>query len=219
MNLCNGIRKNITNNFHKKNMKKRFAVYTVITGGFDNLKQPLEIDDRFDYFVFTDSFICDSGIWQVKLIDYKSPNKRLLSRFPKIHPDICLPEYDGWLYIDGTIQIMSKYVYDRCVELAKKGIEWAAIKHQWRQCAYEEMDSIINLKWVHDYDCIDWYKIMRDANYPANYKLFENNIIFRLNVDKVKQVNDIWWWSMKKYVPRDQFSLNYAIWKVGGGGN
>lgn len=199
-------------------MSKRFCVYTVITGGFDTIKQPLVTDERFDYVIFSDVPINDAGVWQVRNIEYKTTNNRLLSRFPKIHPDIVLPEYSAWLYIDGTLQITSKYVYDRCVKLANDGIDWAAIKHQYRQCAYEEMDSIINLKWVHDYDCIEWYRIMRNDNYPFHNNLFENNIIFRLNVPSVKCVNDIWWWSMENYVSRDQFSLNYAVWKIKMGG-
>ncbi len=47
----------------------RFAVYTVITGGFDDLKQPLDVDDRFDFFVFSDREIQDPGIWKVRLIN------------------------------------------------------------------------------------------------------------------------------------------------------
>ena len=35
----------------------RFAVYTVSTGKYDEVKEPIYIDDRIDYYVFTDQDI------------------------------------------------------------------------------------------------------------------------------------------------------------------
>ena len=119
----------------------KFAVYTVITGGFDELKQPLAVDDRFDFIVFSDREIQDSGVWEVRLIN-QSINQSMLSlpadnrqksRLPKIRPDIFLPDYEATLYIDGNIRICSQGVYDRCTELYEGGIEWAGIKHAKRR--------------------------------------------------------------------------------------
>ena len=33
----------------------KIAVYTVITGGYDNLKSPIYVDDALDYYVVTDT--------------------------------------------------------------------------------------------------------------------------------------------------------------------
>ena len=32
----------------------KFAIYTALIGGYDSIRQPLVIDDRFDYILFTD---------------------------------------------------------------------------------------------------------------------------------------------------------------------
>ncbi|MBQ6770714.1 MAG: hypothetical protein IJP44_07040 [Bacteroidales bacterium] len=200
----------------------RFAVYTVITGGFDELKQPLAVDDRFDYVVFSDREIQDSGVWEVRLINQPinqsmlslPANNRQKSRLPKIRPDIFLPDYEATLYIDGNICICSSRVYDRCSELYEAGIEWAGIKHQGRQCLYDELNAIIGLGWVHDYDVLDWYGFLHKEGFPEQDFMFENNIIFRLNTSYVKAVDELWWRSIQEQrVKRDQFSLMYALWK------
>lgn len=198
-------------------MSNKFVVYTVITGGFDSVRQPEVIDPRFDYILFTDSVTSSKfGVWSVREIGYDCKDLRKKSRYPKIHPELSLAEYEASLYIDGNISVTSQYVYDRCVALAGEGVEWAGIKHQ-RDCVYDEMNAIIGLGWVHDYDVLDWYRFLRSEGFPDHEGLFENNIIFRLHSQTVGKIDDIWWWTIEKWkVKRDQFSLMYAIWKTPG---
>lgn len=195
---------------------RNYCVYTVITGGFDNVLQPLVIDSRFDYFLFTDNVAEDNiGVWNVQKIDYANPNPRMVSRYPKVCSHRVLSHYEASLYIDGNIQITSQYVYDRCVQLAADGIEWAGIRHQGRKGIYQEINAIIGLGWVHDYDILDWYHFLQKDGFPDDLGMFENNIIFRSNTENVAKVNDLWWWTIKEgKVQRDQFSLMWALWKV-----
>ena len=197
-------------------MPNRFVVYTVITGGFDSVRQPEVIDSRFDYVLFTDEVTTDKlGAWSVRAIEYECEDLRKKSRFPKIHPEIVLPEYEATLYIDGNIRICSQWVYDRCVELAEQGVEWAGVKHQGRKCLYDEVNAIIGLGWVYDYEVLDWYRFLKKEGFPEQDGMFENNIIFRLNTQNVRAVDNLWWWTIEKnYVKRDQFSLMYALWKT-----
>ena len=199
----------------------KFAVYTVITGGFDGVQQPLVIDKRFDYILFVDEpQSATVGVWQVRPIGYSHPDARQRSRFPKVHPEICLADYEASLYIDGNIQVTSQWVYDRCVELYESGAEWSGVRHVSRNSIYEELDEITMRCWVHDYDALKWYIFLRNDGYgPAENTSFgffyENGIIFRRHTEKVKQVEDVWWWTLENWVRRDQFSLMYALWKVG----
>jgi hypothetical protein len=197
---------------------KKYVVYTVITGGFDAVKQPVVIDDRFDYVLFTDNVVeSQIGVWSVRPIDYKNTDSRVQSRYPKIYPTKVLSEYTASLYIDGNIQITSKYVYDRCVELVEKGVEWSGIKHQGRTGLYNEINAIIGLGWVHDYDVIDWYKFLKREAFPDTLGMLENNIIFRRHCNSVQKVSECWGsvCVQEQRVKRDQFSLMWAIWKTG----
>ena len=198
-----------------KPCRKRFVVFTVIVGGYDTILQPAVIDDRFDYVVFSDLPIEDSGIWQVRPVDYVTDKNWLKARYPRLNTGKVLPEYEASLYIDGNIQILSQKVYERCIELNKQGVEWASVKHQGRDGLYNEINAIIGLGWVHDYDVLDWYSFMRKDNFPDDMGLYEDNIIFRRHTESVDKVNTIWWWSVEHFgFRRDQFSLMYALWKV-----
>lgn len=200
----------------------RYAIFTVIVGGYDKVKQPLVIDDRFDYILFSDTpqekFI---GVWQVRAINYNTGSDFIKARYPRTQPEKVLPEYDAWLYIDGTLQITSQYVYDRCIELFEQKVEFAANKHHCRNNVYEEITAIIldEGKEPHDYDCITWYWYMKSQGYPeeshikANF--YESGIIYRMHTKSVERMNNLWWDSLiHRGAQRDQFSLPYALWKV-----
>lgn len=203
-------------------MTNRFVVYTVIVGGYDEVKQPLVIDDRFDYVLFSDTHTEKRiGVWQIRTIDYKTNKNYLKARYPRLNPEKVLQEYDAWLYHDGTMQIKSSKVYDRCIQYFMDDTEWVGIKHHCRSNVYEEMSAIIldKDKNMHDYDCVDWYWHMKREGYPnasqLNGNLIETGFIFRIQTPNVKEVNSLWWESLEKYnVHRDQFSLPMAIWKV-----
>lgn len=195
--------------------KKRYVVFTVVVGGYDTIKQPLVIDKRFDYIVFSDTPIANPGIWQVRSVEYESDKQWLKARYPRLNTALVLPEYEASLYIDGNIQITSQYVYDRCVVLFDEGVEWASIKHQDRLGMYSEINAILGLGWVHDYEVLDWYKFLSTECFQDDKGLYENGIIFRKHTSNVNKVNSIWWNSIANYTfRRDQFSLMYALWKV-----
>lgn len=195
---------------------KDFAIYTVIVGGYDQPKQPIVVDDRFDYILFTDDTTKKSiGVWQLRPIKIQEKNLFQLSRYPKVLPTEVLPEYKASLYIDGTLQIADQWVYERFFELYSSKYEWAGIQHFFRNCLYEEMHAIIGTmdKSVHDYDCIEWYTKLKREGFPSHYGLYENNVIFRKHSENISQIGITWWDTLKKQCKRDQFSLMYIFWK------
>lgn len=43
-----------------------YVVYTVLTAGYENVLQPLVLNERFDYVLFSNDFSEDSvGVWQI----------------------------------------------------------------------------------------------------------------------------------------------------------
>ena len=192
----------------------RSAIYTSVVGSYDDIRQPLIIDERFDYVLFTDNVTVDRiGVWQVRPIPQVDGNNMLRSRYVKCHPAKVLAEYDASLYIDANIQIATQYVYDRFFELLEEGVDWAGIQHPSQKCVYEEMCAIVDLKWVHDYEVVDWYGTMKKAGFPEDWGLYENNVIFRRHSTKVDIIGDFWWQTLTAGCKRDQFSLMYALWR------
>lgn len=191
---------------------KQFVVYTVQTGGYDRVQQPLVIDERFDYILFTDSDEeKEIGVWEVRKIPYSNEDLTRLSRYPKMHPHELLCEYKASLYIDANIQIIGANIYDRVVQCYEEGFEWAGIKHPFRDCIYDEAYFVYGLDT--EVKILEWCHKLRTENYPRHYGLFENNIIFRSHNKNTQDVNLMWWNLYEEHTRRDQLTLYYILWK------
>ena len=89
----------------------KFAIYTACIGGYDNILQPKVIDERFDYFLFTNDVKEESvGVWQVRKVAYSNPDMTRIARYVKTHPEELLPEYEATLWLDSSLQIISQYI-------------------------------------------------------------------------------------------------------------
>lgn len=197
----------------------KFAIYTACIGGYDNILQPETTDNRFDYILFSDEVTDESlGVWQVRHVGYTNPDKTRIARYVKTHPEELLPEYDATLWMDSSIQIVSKQIYDKVVDLYETNVDIASVKHPKRDCIYDEAYEVasrkkpgaleyedIALRWCH--------KIWKD-HYPIHNGLFETSILFRRN-NEIMRTTDAYWWScIKEYSKRDQLSFNYVLWKT-----
>lgn len=192
---------------------KQFVVYTVQTGGYDIVQQPLVVDERFDYILFSDSIEKKTiGVWQVRPIPYDNVDLTRASRYPKMHPHELLSDYIASLYIDANIQIIKQSIYDRAIECYTQGVDWAGIAHPIRDCIYDEAYVVYGL----DYEdnIFRWCHQLRKENYPRNRGLYENNIIFRTHNKIVEKVNVMWWNLYERYTRRDQLLLFYVFWKI-----
>ena len=52
---------------------KKYVIYTAMVGGYDEIMQPMVVDDRFDYILFSNDIKEDRvGVWQVLPIAYSN---------------------------------------------------------------------------------------------------------------------------------------------------
>lgn len=195
-------------------MKK--VIYTCITGGYDNLLQPLVIDETFDYICFTDSpKVHQDGIWRIeKLPDMLIGNVKA-SRYPKMNPHKLLQDYDYSVYIDANIVIQQRSFYEsinRCIE---KNLILAGIKHPKMNCLYDEYFNVYKQRKETDLKLLyKEYRLIKKSGFPSNYGMYEANIILRSHNDQlVKQQCDDWWSMYLSYTKRDQLSYSYTLWK------
>lgn len=195
---------------------KSYVIYTVITGGYEDILQPLVIDDRFDYILFTDSARSyNIGAWNVRPIHVdESLDKIRLSRYPKSHPVSLLSEYEASLYIDANIQIKDNWIYSRFIELVENKIEYAGVKLvvTGRDCIYDHAFDMCVMGVEHDYTGIKQCNELYRRNFPSHFGLNENNIIFRMHTAAIEKVDNDWWYWITNYSRRDQFSYMYCLW-------
>lgn len=199
---------------------KKFVIYTVMAGVYGDVHQPLCVDERFDYILFSNNFEdCNIGVWQVRRIPQPEEiamgdNKRL-SRYPKTHPETLLGEYEASLYVDANIQIADQWVYNRFVQLYEQNIEYAGIKLllTGRDCVYRHSYDICMMRAEHDYNAIVEMHEMYTLGYPENQGINENGVIFRSHTERMKNADELWWNWIVNYSYRDQFSYMYCLWK------
>ena len=194
----------------------KIAIYTVLVGAYDNVVDPLVVNDEIDYICFVgkgETCLHNSNIWKFIEIEDELKDKGRMSRIPKILPHkTVLSEYDFSLYVDANILIKDKYIYDRIGELVTTDTKIALLKHPFRDCVYQEA-----------YVCIaslkgGWFSILRQIaflkikRYPKHAGLYEANVIFRKHNDpEAIKMDELWWKIFMRYSKRDQLSLVYAL--------
>ena len=194
-----------------------FAIYTALVGNYDEIMQPVVVDERFDYVLFSNDVKSENvGVWSVRRIPdvIKNDNKRL-SRYPKSHPETMLADYKASLYIDANIQIQDQWVYERFLELYNKQIEYAGVKLvlTGRDCIYDHAFDMCRWLVVHDYEAIKQCHKLYKLGFPHHFGLNENNIIFRKHTERMKETDEEWWDWILNNTCRDQLSYMYCIWK------
>lgn len=196
-------------------MQKKYVIYTAIVGNYDKVKQPLVVDNQFDYILFSNDIKEDRvGVWQVRPIKYTNPDNTRVCRYIKTHPEDLLYGYDFSIWMDASMQICTSYVYEIVQKLNDEGILISSMWHPARDCIYEEAFAVIHGMIEHEHIVIPWCHKLYRERYPRNNGLCETGFLFRKHIDIVKQFNLLWWQCIEQYSKRDQLSYNYALWKL-----
>lgn len=192
---------------------KRFVIYSAIVGGYDAVLQPLVVDERFDYVLFSDClFEKKNGIWQIRTVDYQNTNRIRVARYVKTHPESLLPEYEASLWLDANICIAGKEIYDRFIELFEKGILVASVKHLAYDCVYDEMFSVLDFRYESEEVVVNWGHELRKRGFPRHAGLYETGLLYRRHLNEaVKNFDALWWRYIDAYSKRDQLSFTVAL--------
>ncbi|WP_455621465.1 glycosyltransferase domain-containing protein [Parabacteroides sp.] len=113
----------------------KYVIYTCLTGGYDDLKQPECIYDGYDYICFSNDFTESRiGVWEIRRIPFETADKSRLSRFVKINPHLALPEYEYSLWMDSNLRIIGDGLKDKLDELILKDTIMAFVPHPIYNC-------------------------------------------------------------------------------------
>lgn len=196
---------------------EKIAVYTAVFGSYDQLLEPLYKDPHCDYFIFTDQSIPEESIW--KKISFKKFPKEadtdvLKNRYIKFFPQELMPQYKYSIYIDGNIQITSEisvlFKPFRC----KTGI--GMHKHPSNINLYEEVKHNLQLGKINSEDRKAITRIYRRYNIPADFGMFECNVIMRDHQNEYcKYIMKNWWNELVSGIKRDQLYFTYVLFKLG----
>ena len=193
------------------------AIYTCLVGNYDVIRQPLVIDESYDYICFSNDIREKKvGVWQIRPIPFEHKDKARLSRYVKILPHRVLGDYEWSLWMDANIQITGKELYQILESKMAEGGKVYQVNHCFPpcDCTYEEIKFAYLGGRSGLYKTFLQYRHLKRDGFPTHWGLFENNFILRKHNDPlVRKTSEEWWAEFMKYTKRDQFNLMYVYWK------
>ena len=198
-------------------------IYTVITGNYDTIKQPLVVEEGVEYYLFTNNpGIVDAGVWKVVQIPSEQwqgrterENNILLSRKVKMLPHKYLPIDAEWsIYIDADMLIkepltqLSKDLHEETL--------FAACMHSYCGSVREEIDDLVTKDMVDATQIENQWQRYVEWDFEDNLGISENGLLVRRhNEARVIALMRMWWDEYQNGCLRDQVSLMPCIYRTG----
>jgi len=193
----------------------RRCVYTVMTGGYDQLLTPRCVAPGWDFIAFVDDpDAVRSPHWQLRKLDAGDLDVQAASRLPKILPHRFLADYEFSLYLDANMRLRG-----RLENLGRKH-NWpifCSVRHPWRSCVYQELRQIANLRKAPVAAVSAQIARYEAEGIPGDLGLYENGFLLRRHNDPEAIAIDEAWWKeyMQSETRRDQPALAVALWRLG----
>ncbi|MCD7782113.1 MAG: glycosyltransferase, partial [Methanosphaera sp.] len=191
---------------------KKIAVYTAISGDYDEIVTPTHIEEDFDYICFTDNPNLVSDFWDIRPMEELDLDEIRKARRYKVLPHKYLDEYDYSIWIDGNFDItgsLKDYIHEY-----SRNHKLLAIKHEDRDCIYDEMEACLELEKDTRETMESQINKYKSEGYPEHNGLVASGILFRDHHDRdVIKVMEDWYQEIVNHSYRDQLSFNYVCWK------
>ncbi len=194
--------------------KKKIAVYSAITGGYESFIKPLIIDPNIDYFLFTDTPEKFDPDWATVIeMPYIAHTPVRTARYAKTHPHFWFPDYDYAIWMDANV-LPTTSLYQFIDKIEGTEHHAAFISHPLRFNCLEEGHELIKFK-------IDDQKIIEEqlARYGKMPEVFQQELIetnffvCRPKLEVTRKFMTHWWSELNNYSHRDQLSIAYALTK------
>lgn len=199
------------------------AIYTIITGNYDTIKQPLVLTPGADYFMFTNNpTIQDAGVWKVVHIPSlnivgktEKENNILLSRRVKMLPhEYLLQGYDVSVYVDADM-LLKESLGELLDTMADSSL-MAACRHSYCASVKEEIDDLLDKCMVDALQIENQWQRYVDWGFKDDLGISENGLLIRRHHDaRVIQLMELWWEEYQHGCLRDQVSLMPCLHRTG----
>lgn len=194
----------------------KVVCYTVITGGYDILQNHINIPE-YDFIAYIDdkSIIPPNTNWEIRDIPEELSNlpSKKKSSYIKFFANKYFPEYDVSIYYDGKCILTSD-----CKDLLALDYEdkrYILIKHPHRDCIYDEILTISNLKWEEKEKLNNLLTMIYNENYPKHNGYFDTCFMIRYHNDPyVIELMNAWWDLINELnMTRIDMCLRFVFWK------
>ncbi len=198
--------------YSKRTTKRKYVICTAFSAGYDTLKLPAVIDDRFDYVAYTDENVNGFGVYDVRPFPVKEKDNGRTIRYIKMHPHELFSNYEAVIWIDSSI-LIAKSLYPLLEKFLTTGKPIASTPHQHRQTIQEELEACILRK--KDDPVVMKKQVAQYEKSGFDGKILAENGLLMFNIKNklLPSVMNTWWQEVQRYSKRDQLSFGYALFK------
>ena len=192
---------------------KKICVYTCITGNYDIVNEINNKEKDIDYYMFTNNKNIKSKTWNIVYINNnKLDNQRLSRKIKMLGHKSINNKYDYYVWMDASV-IWKKSIR-KFVNQNIKNNNFAAFKHAYRNCIYEEAKECIKLRKDSKENILKHIEYLKKEKYPENNGLYEMTVFIRKNNDPLVEKTMKQWFDMVcNYSKRDQLSFMFCVYK------
>lgn len=193
---------------------KKIAVFTCITGGFDEFNPSPCTDEGVDYFLYSDSdSVSELGgklNYQIRQCKYYDPQVRRMARYVKMHPHFFFPDYDYVVWMDANV-ISTKGIQEIVEQTMVNDWDLGLIAHPLRESYAREAEECIRIN-ADNPELISEQTAFYKGLGVREKNLIETNVIVsKVKSKATKDFFNIWWREICRYSLRDQISVNFAL--------
>jgi GT2 family glycosyltransferase len=196
---------------HKARSKKnKIVLYTAVSGGYDTLKLPEYINPDYDYVIFSDQPVPDTGIFEVRPLPFIHEDPTRSARYVKTHPHTLLSDYETAVWVDASIIIKGDLgSFIEKFFASRKPI--GAIPHPLRRTIYQEAEACIALGKDDQNTLINQVKRYRSMEFAGTDMIESGFIMFNLRHPGISSFFNAWWKEIDTFSRRDQLSFGFAL--------
>lgn len=197
--------------------KKKIAIYSCITKGYDELQEPEEILDSCDYYLLSEEAPKGDSIYQWIDINKEMTNGiingRMLNRYCKINAHKFFQDYQYSIYFDGNLKIKGNI--DQTIHKLKK-TRIGVFGSNYSENPYIDALRCMKVGLACPEKTYQQVERYWNQGMPENVGSFLCGILVREHNNPIcVKIMEDWWTEVRNNCMRDQVSFPYVLWKNG----
>lgn len=193
--------------------QEKKLLYTVVTGGYDQLNEIPKKLRNWDYICYTDNRDLKSNTWQIRELENRLDlDPFRLSRHYKINNHLVDSEYDLSVYVDCNYRIRGDL--DTFVShVLPIGEQFGMLLHPFHSSLYEETElCIAGAKDDEDILRSQYQYYVEEQKFKDPFPHIAGGMIIRRSGNpKIQKLMETWFSQLLKWSRRDQMAFNYSL--------
>jgi hypothetical protein len=191
----------------------KYVVYTALFGAYDQLKDPLVVDEEACYICFTDNRELKSAVWEIVVIESNGLDPRKSARAVKMLPNLIFKALNMSLWVDAKCLILqqTRTLVD---ELNSVNCNFACFPHSVRKSVKSEALACLVRGYDRPSKIMKQWLFYKSQGFKDTSHLVESTVLARKhNEPEVINFQMAWLQEVLRRSIRDQLSFNFVAYQ------